>query len=158
MIDLVLYAANKATLRDFAVARGLITTQVDEGVTTYTNQRDFTYCWWAGSGNFMLTKGTYDVEGVELTPPTFAAGVVALLRVATFDDVLDPGDTENPEQWHKSSIARYVRNNGTPGTFFGGAVPYYEIDGVRLMRPADVNTWLSANNLPGHEWSGGNAY
>ena len=159
MIDLILYAANKATIRDFGIARGLITAQDDgEGGTIYVKVRNFDYCWWAGSGQFKTANGTYDEQGNEITPPTFAPGVAALLRIYTADDALDPGAEENPEQWQKSKVAKYIRDNGTPGSFLGGAVPYYEVDGVRLMRPADVNAWLEANNLPGHEWAGGNSY
>lgn len=32
------------------------------------------------------------------------------------------------------------------------------VAGVRLMRPSDVNAWLSSEGLPGHEWAGGNSY
>ena len=158
MIDLVIYAPTKGDLRTFAVARGLLETVVEEEVTSYVKAKDFDYCWWAGSGQFMTAKGTYDPEGVELTPPTFAPGVVALLRIYTAADTLDPGAIENPEQWQKSRIAKYIRDNGTPGSFFGGAVPYYEMDSVRLMRPSDVQTWLTSEGLPGHEWAGGSAY
>ena len=157
MIDLIIYAADKATLRTFAIARGLLTEVTEEGVTTYVKAKDFDYCWWAGSGQFMTAKGTYDEQGFELTPPTFAPGVVALLRIYTADDAMTP-EGEEPEQWQKSKIAKYIRDNGTPGSFLGGAVPYYEVDSVRLMRPADVQTWLAANNLPGHIWAGGNTY
>lgn len=163
MIDLVIYAPNKGALRTFAVARGLLS-PVDitdgEGVTTttYVKAKDFDYCWWAGSGQFMTAKGTYDPEGVELTPPTFAPGVVALLHIGITGDAIDPGATENPEQWHRSQVAKHIRDNGIPGSFFGGAVPYYEMDSVRLMRPSDVQAWLASQGLPGHEWAGGNAY
>ncbi len=158
MIDLVIYAPTKAALRTFAVARGLLETVVEEEVTSYVKAKDFDYCWWAGSGQFMTAKGTYDTEGVELTPPTFAAGVVALLHIGATGDAIDPGATENPEQWHRSQVAKYIRDNGIPGSFFGGAVPYYEMDSVRLMRPSDVQAWLTSEGLPGHEWAGGNAY
>ena len=158
MIDLVIYAPTKGDLRTFAVARGLLETVVEDEVTSYVKAKDFDYCWWAGSGQFMTAKGTYDPEGVELTPPTFAPGVVALLRIYTTGDSIDPGATENPEQWHRSQVAKWVKDNGTPGSFFGGAVPYYNVAGVRLMRPSDVNSWLASEGLPGHEWAGGNGY
>jgi hypothetical protein len=154
MIDLVIYAPTKGDLRTFAVARGLLEDVEGE----MQKAKDFDYCWWAGSGQFMTAKGTYDPEGVELTPPTFAPGVVALLHIGTTGDAIDPGATENPEQWHRSQVAKYIRDNGIPGSFFGGAVPYYEMDSVRLMRPSDVQAWLTSEGLPGHEWAGGNAY
>ena len=158
MIDLIIYAPTKGDLHTFAVARGLLETVVEEGVTSYVKAKDFDYCWWAGSGRFLTAKGTYDTEGVELTAPTFAPGVVALLRIATAGDAIDPGATENPEQWHRSQVAKWVKDNGTLGSFFGGAVPYYDVAGVRLMRPSDVNAWLSSEGLPGHEWAGGSTY
>jgi hypothetical protein len=158
MIDLVIYAPTKGDLRTFAVARGLLETVVEEGVTSYVKAKDFDYCWWAGSGQFMTAKGTYDGEGLQITPPTFVAGVVALLHIGTTGDAIDPGATENPEQWHRSQVAKYVKDNGTLGSFFAGAVPYYDVAGVRLMRPSDVTAWLSSEGLPGHEWAGGNTY
>jgi hypothetical protein len=158
MIDLVIYAPTKGDLRTFAVARGLLTEVTEEGVTSYVKAKDFDYCWWAGSGQFVTSKGTYDTEGVELTPPTFAPGVVALLHIGATGDAIDPGATENPEQWHRSKVAKYIRDNDIPGSFFGGAVTYYEMDSVRLMRPSDVQAWLTSEGLPGHEWAGGNAY
>ena len=154
MIDLVIYAPTKGDLRTFAVARGLLEDVEGE----LQKAKDFDYCWWAGSGQFIVSKGTYDPEGAEITPPTFAPGVVALLRIYTTGDTIDPGATENPEQWHRSQVAKWVKDNGTLGSFFGGAVPYYDVAGVRLMRPSDVNTWLSSEGLPGHEWAGGNTY
>jgi len=154
MIDLVIYAPTKGDLRTFAVARGLLEDVEGE----LQKAKDFDYCWWAGSGQFMTAKGTYDNEGLQITPPTFAAGVVALLHIGTTGDAIDPGDTENPEQWHRSQVAKYVKDNGIPGSFFGGAVTYYEMDSVRLMRPSDVQAWLTSEGLPGHEWAGGNAY
>jgi hypothetical protein len=39
-----------------------------------------------------------------------------------------------------------------------GSVSYYEVDGVRLFKPADVLALLAANDLPGHTWVDGNAY
>tara|TARA_R110000823_G_scaffold123406_1_gene249418 strand:- start:27 stop:503 length:477 start_codon:yes stop_codon:yes gene_type:complete len=158
MIDLVIYAPTKDDLRSFAVARGLLETVVEEEVTSYVKAKDFDYCWWAGSGQFIVSKGTYDTEGAEVTPPTFAPGVVALLRVGATGDEIDPGATENPEQWHRSQVAKWVKDNGTPGSFFGGAIPYYDVAGVRLMRPSDVKAWLSSEGLPGHEWAGGSTY
>jgi hypothetical protein len=158
MIDLVIYAPTKGDLRTFAVARGLLETVVEAGVTTYVKAKDFDYCWWAGSGQFITSKGTYDTEGLQITPPTFAPGVVALLHIGTTGDAIDPGATENPEQWHRSQVAKWVKDNGTLGSFFAGAVPYYDVAGVRLMRPADMQAWLTSEGLPGHEWAGGNSF
>jgi hypothetical protein len=59
-----------------------------------------------------------------------------------------PADPDDVKEWERSRIAQYVRNNGTPGTM--GGIPYYEVDGVRLFRRKDVDTFTSSNNLPGH--------
>jgi hypothetical protein len=37
-------------------------------------------------------------------------------------------------------------------------IPYYEIDGVRLLRPQDVEAFVQSRNIPGHIWVGGNSY
>ena len=111
------------------------------------------FLWWAGSGKFMVQAGTYDQDGNEVTPPQFAPGVVLLLRLhhAFFDDDrLDPADPETAEDWDRSKVARYIKTNGTPGTTAG--ITYYEMDGVRLYRPADVAAFIAARGLPGHRF------
>jgi hypothetical protein len=145
-IDLVLYAANKAAIRDFAIARNILDAD--------GNVRDgIDYCWWAGSGKLMTQAGTYDSEGTELTPPNFLPGVVMLMNINRSDDQIDEGQSE---QWHKSKLARYIRNNADSTGTMGG-ITYYQKNGVRLFRAQDVFAWLAANNLPSHEWLGGNS-
>lgn len=155
-LDIILWAPSKAALATWAqthpAANPLMTADGPrEGVS---------YCWWHESGKFR-TGGT-DEE------PTFAPGVVALLKLHTsffesdkegdgqrFDTDQD-GNPVRREQWQYSKVAKWVRNNGTPGSM--GSVTYYEVDGVRLFRPADVEAFLAANNLPGHVWVDGNSY
>jgi len=95
------------------------------------------------------------------TPATFSPLLVAIVRVyADFftSQQIDPSDPDYDatEQWGRNKIAQYIKNNGTPGTM--GGIPYYELDGVRMLRPVDVQDFLATNNLPGHEWLGGNSY
>jgi hypothetical protein len=156
MIDLVLWANDKATFHTFAITNNMMVSGGDGG---YTTREGFEYSWWAGSGKLMTAKGTYDGEGAEITPPTFLPGFVALCRIhSSFfgDDVLVP-DEANPdaaEQWAHSKFSRYVKNNGAPGTDSG--VSYYELDGVRLFRYADLQAKIAEWDVPGHEWLGGN--
>lgn len=135
MIDLILYAADKATLRDFGIAHGLLTAGGDP-------VQFVDYSWWAGTGKFMTDSN----------PVTYLPGVVALLHIGTAEDGLEEGQN----QWNRSQIAKYVQNNGTPGTM--GGLDYYEIDGVRMFNDGDVDNWLAARGLPRHEWCGGNSY
>lgn len=147
MIDLVLHALTKADLRNWAAARNLFR---DDGEGGKVPIDGLSWCWWAESGKLMTAKGTYDAEGNEITPPTFLAGVVGLLRIADQTDEISEGS----EQWERSQIAKAIKTNGTPGTQAG--LPYYEWDGVRLFRYSDVFQWLAANDLPGHIYLGGN--
>lgn len=168
MIDLILHcptgtAALLAWAKTHPPANPLIFEQDDgEGGTININRTGFEYCLWAGSGQFMTVKGTYDGEGNEITPPTFLPGTVALCRIYSefFEDqYIDPAgaaDPENPEQWEKNKVAKYIKDNGTLDSV--GTIPYYEVDGVRIFRPTDVEAFLAANNIPGHIWLGGNSY
>jgi hypothetical protein len=157
-LDIILWAPSKAALATWAQ-----THPANEPLMTADGPREgVSYCWWAGDGQFKTQNGTYDQDGNEITPPTFAPGVVALLRLHTsfFDnDKLaertdDQGNAR--EQWEYSRAAQWIKNNGTPGTM--GTVNYYEVDGVRLFRPLDVEAFLAANDLPGHVWVDGNSY
>jgi len=130
-------------------------------------------------GNFAVftSTGTSPTVGATLdvySGPLFLDGQVALLRIYDefFDEdkldapLVDSGEVDeegNPilvkaEQWARSKVARYIKNNGTPGTVAGGSIPYYEVDSVRIFRPQDVETWLTTNGLPTHSWIGGNRY
>lgn len=143
MIDLVLYAATKAVIRDFAIAQNLLDSNGNERVGV-------TYFWWLGDGKFLTQNPVYDGNGSIVTPPAFLPGVVMLLRISEATD--DLGGTG--EQWNRSKVAQYIRNNGTPGT--QGGIPYYELNSVWLFRASDVFTFIANNNLPRHEWFGGN--
>ena len=162
MIDLILWANTKATFATFARNNGLLVQYDTEDGPAWRPREGFEYCWWAGEGKLKTAEGTYDQNGDEITPPSFLPGYVALCRIygSFFNtDKLDPDDTDPDklEQWTRSKVARYIKNNGTPGTVAGGAINYYELDDVRIFRPADVFAWLSARGLPHHEWAGGNS-
>lgn len=133
MIDLVLQGT-LANIRTLLRARGLI--NADDAP-----QQGFDYCLWAGSGKFMTAGGDN---------PTYLTGFVILARIATAEDAI----SEGPEQWQRSQVAKWIKNNGTLGTF--GGMPCYTVNSVRLMRAEDVFAWCAANGLPGHEWMGGN--
>ena len=162
MIDIILYAPNKATLLTFAENHPPINPLASRNADNeLVIRQGVDYCWWAGSGKFMTQVGTYDAEGNEITPPTYLPGVVALMRIygSFFESNILVPDSEDPdkdEQWARSKIAKYIKDNGTPGTM--GGIPYYEIDSVRLFRPTDVEEFLANNNIPGHIWVGGNQY
>lgn len=159
MIDLILAAPDKATLAAFTQAHPAGNPLIDAD----GNQREgFDWCWWAGSGLFTTQAGTYDGDGNEITPPSYYGGVVALVRVygQFFDaDVIDPSDPDYDatEQWGRSRLAKYIKNNGTSGSTPAGW-PYWELDGVKLFKPETLEAFLSANSLPGHVWLGGNNY
>jgi hypothetical protein len=124
------------------------------------------YCWWADSGKLMTAAGVYDEDGNEITPPTFATGVVALMKLHTSfwdadkiaDQSYDENGTPQLEQWQRSAALQYIKNNGTLGSMAGGEINYYELGGIRLFRPADVEAFLAARGLPGHTWVNGNSY
>ncbi len=160
MIDLVLYApTGKSDIVNFARSNPPNNPLLDEDNNA---RQGVSYCWWGNDGDFMTSPAVVDGEGNVTTPATFAPGKVMLLRISPefFDDRLvpDDADPDKEEQWARSKIARYVKNNGTPGTMAGGTIPYYEIDGVRLLRPSDVKSFIAANNTVGHEWVGGNNF
>jgi len=76
------------------------------------------------------------------------------LAYQTYDEEGNP----QLEQWQRSNIIKYIKDNGTPGAMVGGTIPYYEIDSVHLLRPSDIEAFMAANNIPGHIWVGGNSY
>lgn len=165
MIDFILWASTKAAFANFARTNPPANPlQQQDADGNWFDRRGFTWVWWAESGKMMTAKGTYDQDGNEITPPSFLPGFVALCRIhgdffhQNRIEVGDPDYDENDvqEQWGRNRVARYIKTNGTPGTM--GGIPYYEVDGVRMFRPADVTAFLAANNLPGHEWLGGNSF
>lgn len=95
------------------------------------------------------------------SPLVTLTGVAVLLRLhsqALVDDALvpDDADPDKAEQWARSKVARWVKNNGTLGTI--EEIPYYLVDGVRLFRPADAIPLIQSWGGAGHEWAGGNAF
>jgi hypothetical protein len=171
MMDLILHANNKATIRTFAQnnppANPLLV-QVDdgEGGTEWVTRDGLEWSWWADGGKVMTAKGTYDQDGNEITPPTFLGGVVALLRIHSdfflSDRIIpDEADPDKEEQWTRSKVVKHVKDNGTGPSNFdlaGTNVPYYELDGVKITKPDKLDEALVAAGLPRHEFMGGNTY
>lgn len=159
MIDLILYApTGKATFATFARNHPPANPLLDADGNT---REGVSYCWWAGSGKFMTNAGTGgDPEAPGYVAPTFAPGHVALLRIhsAFFEatKLADQNEDGTLEQYQRSAVVKYIRDNGTPGTMAG--INYYELDGVRIFRPQDVEAYLASNNIPGHRWVSGNRY
>lgn len=164
MIDIILYApTGKSTIAAFAKAHPPANPMLQEDADGNDIIRPgISWCWWGGTGNFMTAPAVVDENGDVTTPATYAPGAVAMLRVSAdfFGDRLEPaeGDPDAAEQWARSKVAQYIKNNGTFGSMVGGTIPYYELDGVRLLRPSDVEAFMSANNCTRHEWLGGNSY
>lgn len=151
MIDLVLQSASQATLLGVLASRGFLTQNED---LTYSKSLGFDYCWWADTGKLMTKAPVLNPDGTIKTTAIFLAGVVMLTRLTDpSDDISDPIDTE---QWSRSRLAQYIKTNGVLGQI--GGIPCYTLSGVRMARAADVLSFLSSNNLPGHEWSGGNSF
>lgn len=145
VIDLILWANTKAELVAWAKANPPSAPLLDANNKPVKGVR---YCWWAGDGKLMTSLGP---------PATYLNGFIGLLRLHTTYFDADKIDAQG-EQWARSNVVKHIKDNGTPGTVAGGAISYYELGGVRIFRPADVQAWLTANNLPGHEWVGGNSY
>lgn len=144
MIDLILHGT-KAAIQALAFARGL----VDASGKPVPN---VDYCWWAETGKFMTAAPIYDTQGNVTTGATYLPNFVCILRIWTKEDAIqNPVDSE---QWSRSQIAKWIKNNGIPGTI--GGLPCYIINNVRLLRAIDVQGWLTLKGLPGHEWAGGN--
>lgn len=158
MIGLILYAANRAALVAWGETHPpgrpiVVSVNDDEGGTVKRAADGIEWSSWGGTGLFTTVKGTYDQDGEVITPPTYAPGYVARLRVHSdyFDwDRLEtvPADPEDIKEWERSKIADYIRSNGTPGTMV--TVPYYEVDGIRIFRERDVREFLVLNDIPGH--------
>jgi hypothetical protein len=140
MIDLILWCNTKAGFVTFAKAHPVGNPIMDADGNTRPGVR---WCWWGGEGKMKSPTGE-------------VPGFVMLMTIYRGDDVL----AASGEQFVKSRVAKYIKDNGTFGTTSAanGSIPYYELAGVRIFRPADVTAWLSVNNLPGHEWVGGNQY
>jgi hypothetical protein len=140
MIDLILWCNTKAGFTTFGSSHPAQDPLMDAEGNIRPGIR---WCWWAGSGKMRSPAG-------ELP------GFVMLMHVYRSDDQL----ASDGEQWVKSKVAKYIKDNGVLGTTSAnnGSIPYYELSGVRIFRPANVEAWLLANDLPGHTWVGGNQY
>ncbi len=116
-----------------------------------------------GNYNVFTAVGAVPTVGTELdiyTPAEVLPGLLAKVRIfpplflsdRIIPDDLDP---DKEEQWARSLLVQAIKNNGTAGTVAGGAIPYYEWDGVRILRFVDVVTWLAARGRKPHIWAGG---
>lgn len=147
-IDLVLWGQTRADFTAFALANGLL---IEDAEGNRKQREGFTFSWWNGSGKLMTAPGTYDGEGNELTPPTFAPGEFALIRIygAFFnqDRIDEPADDE---AWSRSKVAEYIKTNGTQGSIVG--LTYYQFDGVRVFTYASVQQEVLSRGAPGHMW------
>lgn len=146
MIDLILQGT-KANIAKLLQERGLLDS--DNNPVPGCD-----LAWWAGDGKFMTTPPVLDKDGNVTTPATYMAGFVVNCRIhsdAAKDDRIEGG---KGEQWSRSKVAKWVKDNGTLGSI--GGIPTYTVNSVRLFRAADVQGWLDSKGLPGHEWAGGN--
>jgi hypothetical protein len=101
-----------------------------------------------------------------VSPPEFLAGQTLLLRLHSefFENdriIPDDADPDKEEQWARSKVVKYVKDNGTGPTNFdlaGTNVPYYELDGVKFTKATTLISALKAAGIPHHEFLGGNRY
>lgn len=140
MIDLILYAPDKETMREWGKtnppARPL---RYLNSESVWQTRDGLEWSWWGGNGQFMTAAGS---------SPTYAPGVVMRMRVhGEFFD-WDRIDTSSTAEWARSKIAQYVKDNGTSGTM--SDIPFFEISSVRLFLNEDVQTFISSRGLPGH--------
>lgn len=154
MIDIILWAPNKAALKTWAQTHPANNPLLDEEGNT---REGISYSWWGGEGKIIKTVGTYDADGNELTPTVYFPGVAVLLKVDLISDKLadqthDENGVPQLEQWERSKVVQWIKNNGTPGTTQG--IRYYDVDGIRLFKPEDV---MSVTPVP-HGWVQGNSF
>jgi len=150
MIDLILQGT-KANIAALLKARGLLDFDADKNPVPLPGCE---LAWWGGDGKFMTAAPVLDAQGNVTTPATYMAGYVVNCRIHStlFDE--DKVPDAKGEQWVRSKVAKWVKDNGTLGSI--GGIPTYTVNNVRLFRAADVQGWLEAKGLPGHEWAGGN--
>lgn len=144
-IDLILQGT-KADIATLLRNRGL----TDAANTPITG---FEACWWAGEGKFMTVKPVYSGQTL-VTPAVYLAGFVLLARIHGQRFVSDK-IAATGEQWVRSAIAKWIKDNGVLGSL--GGIGCYTAANVRLFRAADVIAWCATNNIPSHEWAGGNS-
>lgn len=147
MIDLIIQGT-KANIAALLRGRGLIDAD-NEPVPGCE------LAWWAGGGKFVTTAPVLDAQGNVTTPAVFMAGFVVMCRLHSSLFTNDRIDGAAGEQWARSKVAKWIKDNGTLGSIEG--IPTYLVNNVRLFRAADVQAWLDARGLPGHEWFGGNS-
>lgn len=147
MIDLILQGT-KANIAALLQARGLITAD-NEPVPGCE------LAWWGGDGKFMTAAPVLDAQGNVTTPATYMTGFVVVCRLHSSLFTNDRIDGAQGEQWARSKVAKWIKGNGTLGQI--GGIPCYTVNSVRLFRATDVQGWLDARGLPGHEWFGGNS-
>lgn len=97
-----------------------------------------------------------------ISPAETLGGVVLHLRIwkdfFNSDRIVpDEADPDKEEQWARSKIVQYVKNNGTPDTFDlkGTSIPYYELDGVKFTKPQILYDALDASGGIKHIRMGG---
>lgn len=154
MIDLILYAPTKQDMLTWAETNPPNNPMRYRDVESAWQIRPgLEWSWWGGDGKFKTSAGSSDPSSVYVEP-TYASGVVMRLRIhgEFFDwgrlDVSSAEDPDDIKEWERSRTAQYIKDNGTPGTM--GGIPYYEVDGVRIFRERDVQTFISSRGLPGH--------
>ena len=156
MIDLILYAPSKAALTTWAETNPPNNPmRYLDADSAWQIRPGLEWSWWGGDGNFKTSAGSFNVNSdAWAVEPTYAPGVVMRLRIhgEFFDwgrlDVSSVEDPDDIKEWELSRTAKYIKDNGTPGTM--GGIPYYEVDGVRIFREKDVQTFISSRGLPGH--------
>jgi hypothetical protein len=155
-IDLLIHAPTKPALDSFYVGRGLVKPdgQPSEG---------FVSCLWAGNGKMMTARPVFNPADPfkPLQPATYLNGIVGLGRLygeRAEDDIIipNPTDPNRDKQWARSKLALWFKTNGNAGQTQG--ISWYGVAGERLYDPVSVNVFLAANDLPGHQWAGGNSY
>ena len=146
--DIVFSAPNQSTMATWLDARGLRV--VTEGVAKLRHGLELSL--WNGSGKLTVAAGTYDAEGVELTPPTYAPGYFVLARIHAdfFQEDFIEGSLPDDEPWVRSKIAEVLKTNGTPGSLLGGTLNYYEWENVRVYKYLDVQSEILGRGLAGH--------
>jgi hypothetical protein len=168
MIDLILQGT-KANIAALLKARGLLDFDADKNPVPVPGCE---LAWWGGDGKFMTAAPVLDKDGNVTTPATFLAGYVVNCRIHSnkyADDMIgeakaaplggEPAVVKDAtvvkgEQWARSRVAKWVKDNGTLGSI--GGIPCYTVNNVKLFRAADVQGWLDSKGLPGSEWFGGN--
>jgi hypothetical protein len=175
MIDLFLHAGTKFALEQWLDARGLGDSFQDTDATSPTfgdwfyrhTDDSSTFIWWRHpSGKLEVTAPVIDGEGNVTTPGTTFTGFYGILRFQTFEDMdsrerfemVEDTDEDSPTFGEmvpvsKGTVGDWVRNNTAVSVLesFAG----YGGEGITIIAPEDVQAYLEAQGLPGHEFLGG---